>query len=194
MIDDSASLNDEEYEQEKKFVLDLIEELKPTRNGAHIALLQFSEVYLPEWLFPMIINFSSPQDLDSIIDTIKNLNQTKGRATHTDSALNTSLHVMFKEENGMRPADIPKNLVIVTDGVCSGFCGPEELRPYAKKLKEKNVRIIVVGIENEDFSEKKFNEFADALVYDKRDKMLAKDANDLNNLVKRVSQCIEIIE
>ena len=60
-------------------------------------------------------------------------------------ALNTSNEVMFKEENGMRSADIPKNLVVVTDGECTPFCNEtEHVTPEARKLKDRNIRIIAV--------------------------------------------------
>ena len=63
------------------------------------------------------IKFSDHQNYESFKKAVLAIDHPKG-GTATLKGFEVALNEMFNEETGMRPSEIPKNLIYVTDGVC----------------------------------------------------------------------------
>ena len=181
MIDDSYSMSPQEFEEEKEFLLKLIDELHPRPEGAHVSITKFS------YLTVTPINFNSIQDEYLIKETIKNLNFTNGGATLTHWTLDDQLNDVFNETNGMRnDSNIPKNLVVITDGACN--CKDHHLKERRDKFKSRGIRIIAVGIGGKE-NATDFRKHLHLLTDNKADVHEAASFGDLKKFVENVSYC-----
>lgn len=186
LLDESSSMKDEQFEEEKDFLLALITALNPRKDGAHAAILTFSQFYEPDIYPPIKHNFSSPQEIDYIANIVTNLTQPSDNAnTFTHLALEWARDYIFKEENGMRDSPIPKNIVIITDGVCD--CGDYVLTDLAEEFKKLDIRIVAVGVQGIDVAT--IEELSENLKLLSNESYIAEEFTDLKPFVEKVSYC-----
>ena len=199
MIDYSDSLTIEQFNQEKTFVLEIIKKLDPQPNGAHVSITFFAEFVHHS------MKFSDTQDLSTASRVIKDFNcappnkpeyencMHSGKGlTKTHEALWSTNTTVFDEKNGMRPSYIPKNIVIVTDGICNcGGLGERfELQKVAKSLKKRSIRVVAVGILQKGESEEDLAKTLGYMTWTPDDTHLVKDSEKLDrSLIERLSNC-----
>lgn len=173
-------------------MLECIRNINPTQDGAHVAIFFFASDNV------LAHNFSSPQDLATIEAVLENFtcNYTsnsvwcdgKGSGgTATYYALAQVNNVTFNEMNGMRPDDIPKNVVVVTDGDCDcGRSSSNETLTWAlERFEERGIRVIAVGIGNITTQP-----FLNRLATSPLDVFYANDTEELDEtFIERVSYC-----
>ena len=111
VMDESSSMSREDFELQKEFLVRLVNELDPRLDGAHVAIFKFAAAPTP------ILFFNDPQDCSSIVDMINKTQANPIPSTNTDEALQFANDTIFTNETGMRPFPIPKNLVVITDGM-----------------------------------------------------------------------------
>ena len=195
-----------QFDKEKKFVLELIRKLKPRRNVAHVSITFFA-LHIIHYL-----NFTSSQDLSTIEKVIGNFscedpfepneeqicNRLGAFSTRTHWALQSVNDFIFNEANGMRP-DIPKNIVVVTDGLCT--CPPEraeeELGKLSRLFEERDIRVVAVGIlqktDNETETEinfKKLQKNLEFMTWTPDDTHMVDDFEKLDKkFIERLSYC-----
>ena len=199
MIDHSDSLTIEQFNQEKTFVLEIIKKLDPQPNGAHVSITFFAEFVYHN------MKFSDTQDLSTASRVIKDFNcappgqpedqncvRNGSGLTKTHEALWSTNITVFDEKNGMRPSYIPKNIVIVTDGICNcGNLGERfELQKVAKSLKKRSIRVVAVGILQKGESEEDLTKTLGYMTSTPDDTHLVKDFEKLDrSLIERLSNC-----
>ena len=186
MIDYSDSLTIEQFNQEKTFVLEIIKKLDPQPNGAHVSITFFAE------FVDHSMKFSDTQDLSTASRVIKDFERNESALTRTHEALWSTNDVVFDEKNGMRRSNIPKNIVIVTDGICNcGGLGEKfELLQVAKSLKKSSIRVVAVGILQKGESEEDLTKTLGYMTWTPDDTHLVKDFEKLDrSLIERLSNC-----
>ena len=198
MIDYSKSLTIDQFNQEKKFVLDIIKKLDPQPNGAHVSISFFAEYVYHR------MEFSDTQDLSTASRVIKdfdcappdrptypNCGRNGSGLTRTNEALWSTNNSVFDEKYGMRPSNIPKNIVIVTDGTCDCKVDEEtQLTQVAKSLKRRSIRVVAVGILQKGESEEDLKKTLGYMTWTPDDTHLVKAFEKLDtSLIERLSKC-----
>ena len=193
MIDYSSSLTSDQFILEKKFVLEVIKNINPRQDGAHVAILFFALDHV------LSHNFSSPQDLskiESVLEAftcnttgdIDNCSNRGTAGTDTDFALELVNDYIFNETNGMRPDNVPKNVVLVTDGPCECIMGNESLLKTMEIFEQRNIRVVVVGVGQEDLTEEYLQDIFKVKSLD--DVFFVNDFEEINEeFIERVSYC-----
>ena len=101
----------------------------------------------------LVIKFSDHKNYDSFEKNILAINHPMG-TTNTLKGFEVALNEMFNESTGMRPVEIPKNLIYLTDGECGGNysdgtpfnCNEEKFEEFGNRFKERKIRKIGIGI------------------------------------------------
>ena len=101
----------------------------------------------------LVIKFSDHQNYDSFEKSVLAINHPMG-LTNTLRGFEVALNEMFNESAGMRPDEIPKNLIYLTDGECNGNyingtpfdCNIEKFEEFGNRFKERKIRKIGIGI------------------------------------------------
>ena len=185
IMDESSSMSKEDFELQKDFLVRLVGELDPRPNGAHVAIFKYAIDNTP------ILNFNAPQDRLTIEELINQTEFKPAADTRTHNALEYANDTIFSNETGMRLDPIPKNLVVITDGVCT--CRISDLTDWRTILEKRNIRLMSVGIRGKELdtlSEKLlFNETISALATSDDFIFYADKFDDIGNLVYNVSYC-----
>jgi len=134
------------WKTEKEFVKKLAEAFKVSEETVHMSVETFSRTAKINIRFDQ---FYKPQEIADHMDTVG----IKGRTTRLDKALIEVEGNMFSKENGARKKEmVPRVLIILTDGAQT-YDQPEGMdpaaidpRPFAKRLRDQGVKIIVVGV------------------------------------------------
>lgn len=137
LIDSSGSLTPFNYQNEKSFVKEVMKELAKSSSQFNAAVLAFSSDVFA------VLDFSQKFNLklfNDIVDDLPHLQQF----TRMDKALIYTSDYIFTALTGSRP-EVSKIVVLITDGANSKFPGFVPLRNASEPLKQKGVRIFVVG-------------------------------------------------
>ena len=129
------------------FILVLAKPIGISDNGARMAVVVFSTDA------ELVIKFSDHKNYDSFEKNILAINHPMG-TTNTLKGFEVALNEMFNESTGMRPNEIPKNLIYLTDGECGGNysdgtlfnCNEEKFEEFGNRFKERKIRKIGIGI------------------------------------------------
>ena len=108
-----AFVNDLEYNWNLilDFVLLLARNIGISENGTRMAVVVFS------YDAKLEIKFSDHQNYESFKKALLAIDYPRD-ITATIKGFKVALNEMFNEETGMRPSEIPKNLIYLTDGRC----------------------------------------------------------------------------
>ena len=133
VLDDSKSVNDEEFNDVIKFVTYVIDAFPGvSASGTRVGVVMFStdaEIAIP---------FNRYFQRQQLIAAVKDLKRKRGR-TYINKGLEKA-NELFTSARGSR-SDASKVLVLMTDGKSSGDVGPP-----AQRLREKGVRVLAVGV------------------------------------------------
>ena len=178
------------------FVLEIIKKLDPKPNGAHVSITFFAGFVYHNMKFSDTQDFSTAskviKDFDCAGPGYQNCAVNGSDSTKTDEALWSTDKVVFDEKNGMRPSNIPKYIVIVTDGNCTCFPLGEKfsLEQVAKRFEERSIRVVAVGILQDEISEEDLTKTLGYMTWAPGDTTLVDDFADLDkSLIERLSNC-----
>ena len=93
------------------FVLLLAKKIGISENGTRMAAVVFSKYAKLE------IKFSDHQSYESFEKAVLAIDHPRS-TTATLNGFEVALNEMFDEKTGMRPSEVPKNLIYLTDGSC----------------------------------------------------------------------------
>ncbi|KAK3717080.1 hypothetical protein QZH41_009449, partial [Actinostola sp. cb2023] len=138
LMDESGSVNAEDWKREKDFVSDLTGHFKLGRDAAQFGVISFStNAHLD---IPLNGNSNSA----SFKRVVNNLKQARGW-TYTARALNLAYTQLFSSAQGARH-NVAKVLIVITDGKTTS--GTNSLKAPVKRLKDSAVNIICIGVGN----------------------------------------------
>ncbi|ELK16748.1 Collagen alpha-6(VI) chain [Pteropus alecto] len=136
VIDSSGSIDENEYNIMKDFMIDLVKKADVGKNRVQFGALRYADD--PEVLFNL-------GDLDSKSEVISALQNQRpiGGNTYTAEALDFS-NYMFTETRGSRlHRGVPQVLIVITDGESHDA---KKLNATAKALRDKGILVLAVGI------------------------------------------------
>ena len=137
VLDDSGSVNNEEFDDVIKFVTYMIDAFPGiSARGTRVGVVMFSTNA------EISIAFDRYYLREQLIAAVKGLTRKRGK-TFINTGLDKA-NELFTPARGSRN-DASKVLVLMTDGKSKG-----DVAPPAQRLREKDVRVIVVGVGNVD--------------------------------------------
>ena len=136
IMDESGSINADDWKAEKTFVERLTREFKILPLGAHASVITFDDAA------NLDIKFSDYETNGDFESALHNISQGEGM-TNIELALKVSLDQMFQEQHGMRPAS-PHVAVLITDGKANE--GNLKFSTLRGKFEARSIKILVVGV------------------------------------------------
>ncbi|XP_028415968.1 collagen alpha-1(XII) chain-like [Dendronephthya gigantea] len=141
VLDGSGSIKLSYFERMKYFLIHLIKELDVGRHSTHVGLLQFSHSIKTRIEF----NLGEHQTFEEVKEAILNMPYQEG-GTDAGDALEIVNTKVFPQNVLYRP-NVSDVVVILTDGEARDR---EKALEEAKKLREKRVQIITIGMGEEE--------------------------------------------
>lgn len=136
VIDSSGSIDRDEYNIMKDFMIDLVKKADVGKNHVRFGALKYADD--PEVLF-YLDNLGTKREVISVLQN----DQPMGGNTYTAEALGFSDH-MFTEARGSRlHKGVPQVLIVITDGESHDA---DKLNATAKALRDKGILVLAVGI------------------------------------------------
>nr|XP_058921448.1 collagen alpha-6(VI) chain-like [Kogia breviceps] len=136
VIDSSGSIDHDEYNIMKDFMIDLVKKANVGKNHVRFGALKYADD--PEVLF-YLDNLGTKWEVISVLQN----DQPMGGNTYTAKALGFSDH-MFTEARGSRlHKGVPQVLIVITDGESHDA---DKLNATAKALRDKGILVLAVGI------------------------------------------------
>ncbi|XP_036999939.2 collagen alpha-6(VI) chain [Artibeus jamaicensis] len=136
VIDSSGSIDNNEYNIMKDFMIDLVKKANVGKNQVRFGAMKYADD--PEVLF-----YLDNLDTKSKVISVLRNDQPMGGNTYTAEALGFSDH-MFTEARGSRMHQgVPQVLIVITDGESHDA---EKLNATAKALRDKGILVLAVGI------------------------------------------------
>lgn len=137
VLDDSNSVNDEEFHDVIKFVTYMIDAYPGiSASGTRVGVVMFSTNA------EISIAFDRYYQRGQLVAAVKSLTRIRGK-TFINEGLEKA-NELFTPARGSRN-DASKVVVLMTDGKSKG-----DVVPPAQRLREKGVRVIVVGVGSVD--------------------------------------------
>ncbi|XP_066916536.1 coadhesin-like [Clytia hemisphaerica] len=139
ITDASTSVTSKNYLKVKEFVVKLTEEFHVGKDQTHFAMIHFA------WRAYLDFNFADKEfwDVYNLRNKIMSSKYTYG-GTRTDLALKMAEEKVFCDSCGTRGPNVPKVLIVITDGKSS--YSSQTMTEASKGLKGKKVTIISMGI------------------------------------------------
>ncbi|XP_078351415.1 macrophage mannose receptor 1-like isoform X2 [Oculina patagonica] len=137
-VDASTSVRGSGFKKSKDFIKFVLQRFKISQTGIHVGLIRFSSSA------NVVFNFEEHYTNNDINTAIDQMEHIRG-GTRTDRALRLARNKLFleKAEGGTSRPNIPKFLVVMTDGISKS---PFITALEANALKKNGVHIIVVGV------------------------------------------------
>ncbi|XP_011603520.2 collagen alpha-6(VI) chain isoform X2 [Takifugu rubripes] len=136
LLDQSGSIQPNDYITMKKFTVDLIKSFKVSKEFVHVGLAQFSSSFQHEFY---LNQFFTEQVISKHVMDLQQL----GGGTNIGLALN-SIREYFEASRGSRsPEGISQNLVLITDGESQ-----DDVEDAARLLRSLGVEVFTIGIGN----------------------------------------------
>lgn len=136
MLDQSGSIQPNDYTTMKKFTSDLISSFKVSKDLVHVGLAQFSSSFQNEFY---LNQYFTEQAIGQHLASMQQL----GGGTNIGLALN-SIRDYFEVSRGSRTDEgISQNLVLITDGESQ-----DDVEEAARLLRGLGVEVFAIGIGN----------------------------------------------
>ena len=175
LLDSSGSITPTEFQQAKDFIELMANSFLKNKVGSRVGLIQYSIV-------PTInARFSDGLTSDqfrSVLDKVVR----EGGYTRLDRALLLAGEKLFSDEEGMRK-DIPKVLVVITDGINTDAPDFTPLDTAVAPLRRAGVRVFIVSIGNKEGREELY-----LLTQQRQDLYHVKTYDDLALQLRRISK------
>ena len=137
IVDSSGSVASD-YPKEKEFVKTIGNSLDIAEDGSHAGIVVFSSNS------EVAMKFSESNNGSAFATAVDKLPLLRGR-TRIDKALKLAFDRLFREEDGMR-LDVPKVLVLLTDGAQTVEDGAIAPSKAVEPFHEANIKVLVIGI------------------------------------------------
>lgn len=134
VIDSSGSISDDDYKKQREFIKSITRSLDISPSHSHAALVLFSNDAEIKARFD---SYRSTKDIQRAVDQLPHVKLT----TRIDLALNKANEVFDQSRAG-----VPKVAIVLTDGEMNDGGSVPDLKDAAKRLRERGVRVLVVGI------------------------------------------------
>eukprot|EP00079_Xenopus_tropicalis_P026917 XP_012820989.1 PREDICTED: collagen alpha-6(VI) chain-like isoform X2 [Xenopus tropicalis] len=135
LIDGSGSIYPEDFEDMKKFMIELISMFQVGANRVRFGVVQYSDVRRTEFF---ISEHNTQKMLKDAISQIEQL----GGGTLTGEAL-TSMKQLFVNAAKDRPHKVPQSLVVITDGESQ-----DRVTEAAAEIRNDGITIFAIGVKN----------------------------------------------
>uniref|UniRef100_A0A665U1Y2 VWFA domain-containing protein n=1 Tax=Echeneis naucrates TaxID=173247 RepID=A0A665U1Y2_ECHNA len=145
LMDDSGSIGHEDFNDMKKFIIQLLKTFRIGKNHVRIGLVKYSDSPTLEF---EPTTYSDVRALEKAVNGISH----KGGGTKTGGALNDMIGHFDKAE-ASRGYKVPKYLIVITDGKSQ-----DEVKDPADKIRAKDVIIHAIGVK--DSNKKELEEIA----------------------------------
>ncbi|XP_078377620.1 SCO-spondin-like [Oculina patagonica] len=181
LVDASESMTKKDFENEKEVIKKIAATFDVGQTKSHLGLISFStDAHIR-------VKFGDHLDLHSFQDAVDKIPFAAG-GTRFDKAFGVAANGLFSASGGVRP-DIPKVLIILTDGKQSADYDAVPIERSVLPLRHLGVRIFALAIGSQvDMSELR------QIVNDPKDIHAVKDFDELLNNVKEVgNKTCEII-
>uniref|UniRef100_A0A673B4S1 VWFA domain-containing protein n=2 Tax=Sphaeramia orbicularis TaxID=375764 RepID=A0A673B4S1_9TELE len=140
IVDESGSIGDSNFQLIRTFLHSIVSSLDVGLNRVRVGIVTYSDSATPH------VYLDTFRDKAEALQFIKTLPYRRG-GTNTGAALNFTRDNIFIEEKGSRK-DFQQVAVIITDGQSQ-----DDVSEAARSLRDKNVNVYAVGIENADITE-----------------------------------------
>ena len=137
IIDNSGSIEHDEYESAKDFVISIVEDLNVGQDRTRVALITYSDTA------NLVFNLDRYDHRQEIIPAIKELQYASGK-TNTAEALRLATSQVFGNNNYNRQ-QFKDIIVLITDG---GSNDVEQTILKATEAKIQGITILVVAVGN----------------------------------------------
>ena len=177
VLDSSGSLSASEFQQVKDFVDLIANSFLKNKVGSRVGLMQYS--ILPK----MNVRFSDEltrEQFRSVLDKVR----YEGGYTRLDRALKLAAQELFVNEEGSRK-DIPRVMVIITDGINTEEPDSVALDTAVAPLKRAGVTVFVVCIGSEKGRDEMY-----LLTEQNRNLYFVRTYNELSLQLRKVSKDI----
>ena len=176
MLDESASVADEDWENTGKFTKMIAKAASMKNDIERVSVVTFDDESR------LRIRFDEYHDHNAFARAVDNLDQGKG-GTKIIDGLNRGLNDMFQTSNGMRDTSV-KIAVLITDGSDNGT--PSEYKEMGRKYQDKNIKLLIVGVGSVE------RDLLKELVKDESDFFEAQNFDELlNSAVTRIEENIQ---
>ncbi|XP_078108114.1 collagen alpha-6(VI) chain-like [Sander vitreus] len=132
LLDRSSSINQDEHDIMKNFTTTLVNSFEVGEKLVHIGLCQFSDNPKDEFY---LTEYYNKEDLNT---HILNADYSGGN-TYLGKALD-HIKIYFEESQGSRD-QVPKNLVVITDGDSH-----DDVEDAADILRDRNIKVFTIGV------------------------------------------------
>ncbi|XP_074510381.1 collagen alpha-6(VI) chain isoform X4 [Sebastes fasciatus] len=134
LIDQSGSINPQDYTTMKKFTTELVKSFKVSEDLVRVGLAQFSDTFQDE--FDLNQFYSEQVVTKHILDM-----QQRGGGTNIGSALDSIRNYFEASRGSRRSAGVSQNLVLITDGESQ-----DDVEDAADRLRALGIEIFAIGI------------------------------------------------
>lgn len=182
LVDASESMTKKDFEKEKEVIKKIAATFDVGKTKSHLGLISFStDAHIR-------VKFGDYLDLRSFQDAVDKIPFAAG-GTRFDKAFGEAANGLFSPNGGFRP-DLPKVMIILTDGKQSADYDAVPIERSVLPLRQLGVRIFALAIG----SQVDMNELRQ-MVNDPKDIRAFKDFDELLDDVKKVgNQTCEIIK
>ncbi|XP_041423473.1 collagen alpha-6(VI) chain-like isoform X1 [Xenopus laevis] len=135
LIDGSGSIYPEDFEDMKKFMIELISMFQVGANRVRFGVVQYSDVRRIEF------TISEHRNQKTLKDAISQIYQLGG-GTETGEALR-SMKQLFVNAAKDRPHKVPQSLVVITDGESQ-----DRVTEAAAEIRNDGINIYAIGVKN----------------------------------------------
>ncbi|KAJ7380123.1 hypothetical protein OS493_010834 [Desmophyllum pertusum] len=141
VLDSSGSLTQPEFQQAKDFIELMANSFLKPKVGSRVGLIQFSIVpTINAWFSDRLTS----DQFRSVLDGVRH----EGGFTRLDRVLSLAAETLFTDREGARK-DIPKVMVVITDGDNTDAPDAVSLDTAVAPLKRAGVRVFVVSVGSE---------------------------------------------
>lgn len=175
LLDSSGSITPTEFQEAKDFIELIANSFLKNKVGSRVGLIQYSIV--PKINARFSDRLTSDQ-FRSVLDQVS----YKGGYTRLDRALLLAGEKLFSDEEAIRK-DIPKVLVVITDGINTDAPDFIPLDTVVAPLKRAGIRVFVVSIGSKEGQEELY-----LLTQQREDLYHVKAYNDLALQLRRISK------
>ena len=182
LVDASESMTEKDFVNEKEIIKKIAATFDVGKAKSHLGLISFStDAHIR-------VKFGDHLDLRSFQDAVDKIPFAAG-GTRFDKAFGEAAIGLFSANGGVRP-DLPKVMIILTDGKQSADYDAVPIERSVLPLRHLGVRILALAIGSQvDMDELR------QMVNDPKDIHAFKDFNDLLDDVKKVgNETCEIIK
>ncbi|XP_055985295.1 collagen alpha-6(VI) chain [Sorex fumeus] len=143
VIDSSGSIDSNEYNIMKDFMIDLVKKSDIGKNQVRFGALKYAD-------YPQVLFYLDKFDTKREVISALQKDQPMGGNTYTAEALRFSEHMFTEAHGGRLHKGVPQVLIVITDGESHDS---DKLNATAKALRDQGILVLAVGIDGANTEE-----------------------------------------